>query len=125
MRPIPGRHIAFDGGLLHGGPAELATPFSNSGERLSLVVNIWLQHRPLGVTLCSQKQSSSANAGLTQQPPVLFQPGSTETLVAVEADKAAVALPVEFGMWRISGIRVIEDTRENEVLCFGWYGCYL
>ncbi|CAE7947345.1 unnamed protein product [Symbiodinium sp. KB8] len=54
-RPVFGRHVAFDGQLLHGCPAALA----EAGERLSLVVNIWFEHKPLGVSTTGPGSSNS------------------------------------------------------------------
>ena len=52
--PIPGKHICFDGTLLHGAPVELREVFGcrppNRGKKKSsrstLLVNIWCSHRP-------------------------------------------------------------------------------
>ena len=66
-RPVPGKHLAFDGRLLHGCPAEYSLPPATAvGEpaaaaegtppaaeegagalRVSLLVNVWRCHRPL------------------------------------------------------------------------------
>jgi len=45
--PVPGKHLAFDGRLLHGCPAEMAD--SREHTRLTFLVNIWPRHRVLGV----------------------------------------------------------------------------
>lgn len=66
--PVLGKHIAFNGRLLHGCPSHCALPRSCTAEqsggkldtkttttsgdgrqRVSLLVNIWLNHKPLGV----------------------------------------------------------------------------
>ena len=65
--PVLGKHIAFNGRLLHGCPSSCALPRSPStsksasklkkttatvcvdDQRVSLLVNIWLNHKPLGV----------------------------------------------------------------------------
>ena len=59
-RPVPGKHLAFDGRLLHGCPAEYSLPPAATVEggpsaaaedagslRVSLLVNVWRCHRPL------------------------------------------------------------------------------
>ena len=65
-RPVPGKHLAFDGRLLHGCPAEYSLPPAAAAApatsadrepsaaeedtgslRLSLLVNVWRCHRPL------------------------------------------------------------------------------
>lgn len=53
--PTDGKHVAFDGTLLHGAPAELAPLFSHQhtiadGKRISFLVNLWHDHRPCFVT---------------------------------------------------------------------------
>lgn len=64
--PVVGKHIAFNGRLLHGCPSSCALPdcpatkstgklqnkattTGNRGQRVSLLVNVWLNHKPLGV----------------------------------------------------------------------------
>ena len=47
--PAPGKHIAFDGRWLHGAPMDLARGGVRTGKRrkrVSLLVNVWLDHRP-------------------------------------------------------------------------------
>jgi len=49
--PKRGKHVAFDGRLLHGAPRELAkTRHVQKGyERVSFLVNIWLNYRPYAI----------------------------------------------------------------------------
>ena len=49
--PKRGKHIAFDGRLLHGAPRELAKPrhVEKGYERVSFLVNIWLNYRPRAI----------------------------------------------------------------------------
>ena len=49
--PKRGKHIAFDGRLLHGAPRELAKPrhVEKGYTRVSFLVNIWLNYRPLAI----------------------------------------------------------------------------
>jgi len=47
--PSRGLHIAFRGNLLHGVPPLLE---SRKGERLALLLNVWLRHRPLSMHRC-------------------------------------------------------------------------
>lgn len=47
--PLAGRHLAFDGTLLHGCPPDLETSPRWSFTRLTLLVNIWVNHVPVGV----------------------------------------------------------------------------
>ena len=51
--PVPGKHICFDGTLLHGAPVELRNVFGcvprtgkKRSARSTLLVNIWRGHRP-------------------------------------------------------------------------------
>lgn len=49
--PAEGRHLCFDGKLLHGALAELAGEggaASRGGKRVTLLVNVWLNHTPWG-----------------------------------------------------------------------------
>ena len=51
-QPVPGKHIAFDGRLLHGAIDELTQPAPASADeagpytRVTLMVNVWVDHRP-------------------------------------------------------------------------------
>jgi hypothetical protein len=46
--PTPGKHLAFDGDLLHGCPAELVAD-QDFGVRRTMMVNVWIGHHPLGI----------------------------------------------------------------------------
>ena len=46
--PVKGRHVAFAGNFLHGVPKELI--FGKPVDRLSFLVNIWLDHKPDAVS---------------------------------------------------------------------------
>ena len=49
--PRCGKHMAFDGRLLHGAPHALAAPLpaATAQARTTLLVNLWLAHRPTGL----------------------------------------------------------------------------
>lgn len=47
--PVSGKQLVFDGQLLHGCPSQLARPCAEPWTRMSLLVNVWVGHRPLGV----------------------------------------------------------------------------
>ena len=73
MTPSPGKHLAFNGSLLHGAPSILApggrSSASNShtsreihfqdkntcNYRVTFLVNIWLNHSPAGVKPLSEE----------------------------------------------------------------------
>jgi hypothetical protein len=47
--PELGKHVCFDGRLLHGVPAEFAPPTTEAGslqQRITFLVNIWTNHKP-------------------------------------------------------------------------------
>lgn len=44
--PAAGKHLAFDGRLLHGAPHDLAPP---AVERITFLCNVWLRHTPRGL----------------------------------------------------------------------------
>jgi hypothetical protein len=48
--PYPGNHICFDGRFLHGAPAAMKQT-NAGGERISFLVNIWIDHVPLGLDI--------------------------------------------------------------------------
>ncbi|CAE8616585.1 unnamed protein product, partial [Polarella glacialis] len=158
-RPLFGRHVAFDGGLLHGCPARLG---ETAGERLSLVVNVWLDHRPLGTVTSESyfadarhrprqtaedtsghqlsrirrrrvqdKQDKQREHSHDTEPDghlflldscegssALFAPGTSQSEVEErccrdEAEAGAVELPVEFGPWKVSGLRAPREFRST------------
>ncbi|CAJ1395661.1 unnamed protein product [Effrenium voratum] len=54
--PRKGLHVAFSGQLLHGVPGQLEE--ERGKERLALLVNVWLLHRPLGLRSSGGGRSS-------------------------------------------------------------------
>ena len=51
--PQVGRHICFDGRMLHGAPSDIAAPIVPGGprsskRRVTFLVNVWLNHVPWG-----------------------------------------------------------------------------
>eukprot|EP00439_Symbiodinium_sp_Y106_P061622 s2395_g9.t1 len=88
------RQVAFDGQLLHGCPVALA----EAGERLSLVVNIWFEHKPLGVSSSNSKQPAEAEEFFSTATPL--RP------IDQEVPRSGKKLTVDFGPWRIGGLRI-------------------
>jgi hypothetical protein len=70
--PEVGKHIAFDGRLLHGAPSELI-PFVRTNKstsaddelRITFLVNIWIGHRPSAVSPMTQIWVDSLNKANT------------------------------------------------------------
>lgn len=67
--PFNAKHVAFDGSLLHGVPAELAPFFSSKAEhigasspRLSILVNLWHDHTPHCVSKLQQLPACEAGS---------------------------------------------------------------
>ena len=75
--PVAGKHVAFDGGLLHGvlaemsseGPADPDEPYV----RCTLLVNIWCSHRPLAAV----RLPAEIAATLSNSPQAAFFAGAT------------------------------------------------
>ncbi|KAF0689944.1 Aste57867_18637 [Aphanomyces stellatus] len=67
-RPKAGKHITFDGELLHGAPSELAYPLIDDDVdgviRVTFLVNIWINHLPV------QSQRLDADVAATLQLPM-------------------------------------------------------
>lgn len=93
--PRAGKHLAFDGRLLHGAPHALAAPTSSAYRRATLLVNVWAGHRPMGIErlpaaqaqLLSQAQADPPS--LTQARPV----AAAELPGAFALDEEAVGYP--------------------------------
>lgn len=48
--PKPGRHLVFDGRLMHGVPSSFARAGAAvGGRRITFLANIWLNHEPVGI----------------------------------------------------------------------------
>ena len=59
--PRTGKLLAFSGALLHGVPSALAE-VSTGSERLTLLVNVWVHHKPLGLGPLPQSFQKSLTA---------------------------------------------------------------
>ena len=72
--PIFGKHICFNGELLHGAPSDLVYPSvdkSNEGVRVTFLVNIWLDHVPIQSQRLDESISKSLEtscATVTRKP---------------------------------------------------------
>lgn len=53
--PKRGRHLAFNGRLLHGCPVELAHEPRGAYERMTILVNVWVNHRPRDVEVAQPR----------------------------------------------------------------------
>ena len=137
--PVEGKHLAFDGRLLHGVPDPDPTGRCDPGERLSLLVNIWLGHRPAGVGRWRPTTTTTAAAAaLESRPPEEGGPPYAEDLLLPlqrdpdEAEDFALRrsahrggggrggaggaaysdareIGIECGPWRIDGARIPAD----------------
>jgi type 2A phosphatase activator TIP41 len=68
MYPKVGAHLRFDGRLLHGVLTEFAddnTP--TEGKRMTLLCNVWLNHKPMGVERLPEKVSTALDAGASME----------------------------------------------------------
>ncbi|CAJ1339312.1 unnamed protein product [Effrenium voratum] len=114
-RPVSGRHVAFDGRLLHGCPAR----FASRGERLSLSVNLWFGHKPLGVVSSESLRARLSREGVDPMMELstsedLFTPGDGMVVKQHQAD-GGIDLPVDFGPWHIAGLRVPSELRGEDL----------
>eukprot|EP00928_Gymnodinium_smaydae_P054308 TRINITY_DN3810_c0_g1_i3.p1 TRINITY_DN3810_c0_g1~~TRINITY_DN3810_c0_g1_i3.p1 ORF type:complete len:404 (+),score=87.72 TRINITY_DN3810_c0_g1_i3:36-1247(+) len=89
-RPAVGKHIAFDGRWLHGAPADLAAALApesgaaaggeaktSGGKRVTFLVNVWLNHKPIGAAPFSSSAASlSAPESLSGVLPLSLAPRS-------------------------------------------------
>lgn len=98
--PRAGKLLAFSGGLLHGVPSSLAEGGGDSSaERLTLLVNVWVHHRPLG--LCPLPRSFRSRLAAVSRGRVLSaaaaagveQRLATVTVGAHERQPPSVPLP--------------------------------
>lgn len=99
--PARGLHVAFGGDLLHGVPAELEC---RPGERLALLVNVWLHHRPSGLQTCGK--SSGTTRGSTK-------PGSALRVRHRRCPKGGLAISPGLAQWHVDGLRIPRDLHEG------------
>ncbi|KAL1519695.1 hypothetical protein AB1Y20_023205 [Prymnesium parvum] len=78
---IVGRHLSFDGRLLHGAPSELMQPAgkaaAGSARRVTFLVNVWLNHKPWGSDALEQDLATKIQA--SQSLPITFLSPSERT----------------------------------------------
>ena len=101
--PESGKHIAFDGRMLHGAPRELAKSAPERGYlRVSFLVNVWLGYKPRGIVdfpeseleplglgrALSEKELRSIRANLVD---------ASRDFDVVRVDENAEALEFKFG----------------------------
>lgn len=113
--PALGRHVAFRGNLLHGCPTELE---QNQGERLSLLVNIWLHHRPLdlpcGSVLKNARLARAVAAGGIAASN--FRIGRELRISEIPSDvPGAVDTPIKCGPWKLSGLKLPNRLRSSSI----------
>lgn len=100
--PEPLRHVAFRGNLLHGCPSEFE---KTRGERLSLLVNVWVHHRPLN--LRRRALPASVSPLDEKRSRRVIRVGRKLRVVAatVKSDDS-VDLRVNCASWTLSGLRL-------------------
>jgi len=118
--PALGKHLAFDGRLLHGCPSALK---HHEGERLSLLVNLWLGHRPVDITR-GHAIGGRGMHGLRPRGLKLLDldllPVEVKVLGPVRGSSRE--LKVEVGPWRFEGVRIprgMEPSHSLSRICFG------
>lgn len=110
--PAPCKHIAFDGRLLHGAPAHPSLRLSHdevptgasansAGQRVTFLVNIWLNHKPSGVaeldadvaaqTLMASSSSNEQRSALTSN--IRIVPAPAVATAVVKKFSGRIALP--------------------------------
>eukprot|EP00756_Hemistasia_phaeocysticola_P019412 Hpha_TRINITY_DN15657_c0_g1::TRINITY_DN15657_c0_g1_i4::g.97738::m.97738 len=82
--PEVGKHIAFAGNMLHGVCAELEV--GEEGERVTLLVNVWVGHTPLGL----KALSSVLPPAKKNTPKVVFSPAEEGEWQEVEGGDGKV-----------------------------------
>lgn len=68
MYPRVGSHLKFDGRFLHGVYEEMAESTECEDERLTFLVNIWFNHRPVGVVRLPDAMTDDLEPELGESP---------------------------------------------------------
>jgi hypothetical protein len=96
--PKVGKHISFDGRFLHAASSQLLSTSASGGSpssRITFLVNIWLNHRPLGVqtfpsSLLQRMSTNSNNALGASLESNLFQNCTQENITHSDVTKEPV-----------------------------------
>ena len=68
MFPRVGSHLKFDGRFLHGVYEEMAESTEQEGERMTFLVNVWFNHRPVGVERLPEALTDDLEPELEDSP---------------------------------------------------------
>jgi hypothetical protein len=63
--PAQGKHLTFPGQWLHGAPflSESATPGEAEGDRITFLVNLWINHHPANVERLNENKLKRIKTG--------------------------------------------------------------
>ncbi|OQR85073.1 hypothetical protein ACHHYP_12372 [Achlya hypogyna] len=101
-RPIAGKHITFDGELLHGAPSSLAFPEVDEdaeGLRVTFLVNIWVDHVPIQSERIAEDIAGTLKLTAAAVAPLQLRTGDTERAIAEEYPEDA---PTKLHRWGIT-----------------------
>lgn len=120
--PVAGKHLAFDGRLLHGALHDLAPPCEEAYVRVSLLVNVWIGHQPLDArrlpadVAASLAPAAGAGAGVTA-----FQDATLERPATAAAPKGhgPAAVDTDEEGWRTLRVGFV-PRRSTCDACPGW-----
>ncbi|KAH9098024.1 hypothetical protein LEN26_016828 [Aphanomyces euteiches] len=91
--PAPGKHITFDGELLHGAPSDLAFPRVNEdaeGLRVTFLVNIWINHKPVESQRLDAQIASSLKLLVSDVDSLALNSANVEEIPPVAKSEGAV-----------------------------------
>jgi hypothetical protein len=97
--PRKGKHLAFDGRLLHGAPHLLAMPLAASdnaapdGMRTTILVNIWLGHKPIGTSRLPEALAAACSPRLTTSDLLQLSPANVALPAEAEPPVSTAADP--------------------------------
>jgi len=92
--PITGKHLAFDGRLLHGAcrDDDPAPHEASDGERVTVLVNLWLGYRPVGVEELSDELVAALAAGRGEHGDVDWESFGADATMMLAERRAVAAL---------------------------------
>lgn len=111
--PETGKHMKFDGQLLHGAPSELAPPRSGvkrpldegmAERRITFLVNIWLSHKP---SMAEPLDAKSASALSLSPIPLDF--GNVISLEQLDAGESAGEARSGWLRWKFSEMQRVHE----------------
>lgn len=110
--PKVGKHVVFDGQLLHGTVPRKGDPQIDSGERVTFLVNVWLDHKPSN---CRRADKSFARRLGSAETEVSLNASSSDALTSVEVPGRSQGEEVFESIFRRRGCAAFKEAENGDL----------